>query len=225
MKVAVVHGQAHKGSTYHLTHMLLDKLKCKNEEVTELYVNGIDDCIGCFNCIIKEETTCPHRSQIEEIILAIEEADVIIIASPTYVFGMSGQLKTLFDHMGYRWMSHRPHPAMKNKIGIAISSAAGAGANKTTKQIALQMFWWSVGKIYQLPLTVSAMGWHEVSDKKKAKAEKSTAKIADSILKKVRCVKPSIKSKFMFFIMKQMQKGMGYNQVDVKHWKDNGWIR
>lgn len=225
MKVAVVHGQAHKGSTYYLTQMLLNKLKCKKEEVTEFYVNDIKDCIGCFQCIIKDENTCPHRSQIKEIILAIEEADVIVIASPTYVFSMSGQLKTFFDHMGYRWMSHRPHAAMKNKIGIAISSAAGAGAGKTTKQIASQMFWWNVGKTYQIPLTVSAMGWNGVKDNIKMKAEKKTSKIANLILKKVGCVRPGIKSKFLFFIMKQMQKGMGYNQVDVKHWKDNGWIK
>lgn len=224
MKVAVVHGQAHKGSTYYLTQMLLDKLKSNSEDISEFYVNGIEDCIGCFQCIMKDENICPHRSQIKEIIQGIEEADVIVIDSPTYVFSMSGQLKTFFDHMGYRWMSHRPHASMNKKIGIAISSAAGAGASKTTKQIASQLFWWGVGKTYKIPFTVSAMGWDEVNDKIKEKADKKMTKIADVILHQVDCVKPGLKSKLMFLIMKQMQKGMGYNQVDVKHWKDNGWI-
>ena len=26
----------------------------------------------------------------------------------TYCFEMTGQLKTLFDHLGYLWLSHRP---------------------------------------------------------------------------------------------------------------------
>jgi len=46
---------------------------------------------------------------------------------------MSGQLKTFFDHMAYRWISHRPHPSMKNKIGVAISTTAGAGAKGPQK--------------------------------------------------------------------------------------------
>ncbi len=225
MKAAVIHGQTHKGSTYHLLHMLLDKLNCSKEEVSEFYVNGVEDCIGCFKCIIQSENLCPHRGQIEDIILAIEEADVIVIASPTYVFSMSGQLKTFFDHMGYRWMSHRPHPAMKNKIGVAISTAAGAGAKNTTKQIAEQMFWWGVGKTYCLSLTVAAMGWHEVEDKRKAKADKAIEKLARTIVNRVGCVTPGIKTRFMFFIMKQMQKGKGYNMVGVKHWRENGWIK
>ncbi|HEY8391580.1 MAG TPA: NAD(P)H-dependent oxidoreductase, partial [Capillibacterium sp.] len=46
------------------------------------------------------------------------------------VLGMTGQLKTFLDHMGYRWLPHRPHPQMFRKIGLAVSTAAGAGAKK-----------------------------------------------------------------------------------------------
>lgn len=35
MKAAVVHGQAHKGSTYHLTHMLLERLNCEKTDISE----------------------------------------------------------------------------------------------------------------------------------------------------------------------------------------------
>ncbi|MDF2822504.1 MAG: NADPH-dependent reductase [Clostridiales bacterium] len=224
MKITVVHGQVHKGNTYHITQMLLDKLNCTKEEVSEFYVNGIGDCVGCFQCVMKGENTCPHRCQIEEIIKAIEEADVIIIDSPTYVLSVSGQLKTFFDHMGYRWISHRPYPTMKQKIGVAISTTAGAGAKKTTNLIASQMFWWSVGKTYQIPITVAAMNWDQMSPERKAKAERKAVKISQSIQHKLGHVKPGIKARFMFFIMKQMHKGMDYSPIDMNYWKEKGWI-
>jgi multimeric flavodoxin WrbA len=204
--------------------MLLDKLNCAKEDTSEFYVNHINSCVGCFQCVMKGEDTCPHRSQIEEMITAIEAADVIIIDSPTYVLSMSGQLKTFFDHMGYRYISHRPHPSMKKKIGVAISTTAGAGADKTTKQIASQMFWWSVGKIYRFPVTVAAMNWNEMSEKRKTKAERKAARLAKAIQHKHGRVKPGIKARFMFFIMKQMHKDMDYSPLDMKFWKDQGWI-
>ena len=74
-------------------------------------ITGIDDCIGCFQCIIKGEESCPHYDQVSAVMKALEAADVIIIDSPTYVMNVTGQLKTFFDHMAYRWISHRPHPS------------------------------------------------------------------------------------------------------------------
>jgi multimeric flavodoxin WrbA len=224
MKVAVLHGQKHKGSTYHISKLLIDKLDCAKGDVKEFCANDISDCIGCFQCIIKGEENCPHRSHTEEIIKAIEEANIIIFDSPTYCMNMSGQLKTFFDHMGYRWMSHRPHPSMRQKIGVAISTTAGAGAKKTTKLISSQMFWWSVGKIYQIPMAVAAMNWGTIKDKTKAKVEKKTIKVANAINRKYRHVKPGIKTRFILNLMKNMHKSMDYNPVDKNYWKEQGWI-
>lgn len=33
MKIAVVHGQAHKGNTYNVTHLLLEQLECNKEDI------------------------------------------------------------------------------------------------------------------------------------------------------------------------------------------------
>lgn len=224
MKTVVIHGQKHKGSTYHITKMLLEKMNCDECDISEFYVNGINDCTGCFQCVMKGEQYCPDRTQTEEIIKAIEEADVIVIDSPTYVLNMSGQLKTFFDHMGYRWVTHRPYPTMKEKIGVAISTTAGAGALKTTKEIATQMRWWCVGKVYRIPVAVSAMNWNQVSSKKKKEIEKITTKTAKSVIRKAGHVRPGMKAKCLFFLMKLMHKDMDYSPVDKAYWKEQGWI-
>lgn len=146
MKVAVIHGQAHKGSTYNVTRSLLDQLNCEEADIMEFQVNGMGQCMGCFSCILKDEERCPHRAQVEPIILAMEEADVIVVESPNYVMGMTGQLKSFFDHLGYRWMAHRPNGEMRKKIAVAISTTAGSGAKKATKDIATQFMWLAIGK-------------------------------------------------------------------------------
>lgn len=225
MKVAVIHGQVHHGSTYHLTQLLLEKLHCEKEDITEYTVNGMGQCVGCFQCIMKDEHLCPHRTQTEPIIQAIEAADVIVMESPNYVMGMSGQLKSFCDHMAYRWMSHRPNGEMRQKIGVAISTTAGNGAKSVTKEMATQFTWWAVGKVYQLPFVAAASCWNEVSAERKAKAEKQTDRIANAVNTKFGHVKPGYKSRFLFWMMGKMQEGMSYNPVDVAWWEKHGWIK
>ncbi|MDR0293867.1 MAG: NAD(P)H-dependent oxidoreductase [Oscillospiraceae bacterium] len=224
MKIAVLHGQNHKGSTWNITRLLLDEMSDKAETVLEFHTNELKPCAGCFTCIARDETLCPHRSAVGPIIDAIEQADVIIAESPNYCMGMSGQMKIFFDHMGYRWMSHRPHPSMKGKTGVAISTTAGIGAAKVTKSIARQMFWWGVAKTYRLSFAVSAMSWENVKSERKARITNRIKRSAKRVIKSVHKAKPGLKSRFIFAVMKTQQKGMSWNPADRKYWEENGWI-
>lgn len=224
MKIVVLHGQSHKGNTYHLTKLFIDELVKDTDEVLEFQVNGVKSCIGCYLCITKDERLCPQRPFVGPIIEAIEQSDIIIAESPNYCMGMTGQLKTFFDHMAYRWMSHRPHPSMNNKIGIAISTTAGMGAVKAAKSITQQMFWWSVAKSYRISSTVAAFSWDEVKPDKKATITKKVKKLAKKISKNAGKVRPGVKSRFMFSMMRSMQKNSAWNPTDHKHWEDNSWI-
>ncbi len=122
MRITVLHGQMHRGSTYNITRLFLDKLSDENTEITEFFMpkDAPAFCIGCFSCFTKGGSHCPHADTILPIVKAIEDADLLILESPCYVLGMTGQLKTFLDHMGYRWMSHRPHPKMFSKVGLVI---------------------------------------------------------------------------------------------------------
>ena len=54
MKITVIHGQSHKGSTYHIAKQLCDKL---GGEVTEFFLpkDFAGYCKGCTACFIKED--------------------------------------------------------------------------------------------------------------------------------------------------------------------------
>ncbi|MDW7656907.1 MAG: DUF4003 family protein, partial [Bacillota bacterium] len=141
MEITMIHGQRHKGSTYHAARSLADKITLADTTVHEFFMptNGPDFCVGCYGCILKGEEKCPHAAQVQPIIAAMCRSEVIILDSPTYCYEMTGQLKTLLDHFAYLWLSHRPRGEMFRKIGVVISTAAGAGAGVVTKSLARQM--------------------------------------------------------------------------------------
>lgn len=224
MKIAVIHGQAHKKNTFKVTQLLLQKLNCSEEDIVELNVNKVSPCCGCAQCIMKDESFCPHYEQISSIIKTVDESDVIILDSPNYCMGMTGQLKSFCDHLAYRWMSHRPVD-MRSKIGVSISTTAGTGASKTTKQIAEQMIWWSMGRVYQIAFTIGSFSIEEASKGKLQKLDKNINKIAKNINKKVRNSNPCFKTRFYFKMMTIMQKRMPWNQVETDYWKSQGWIK
>ena len=137
----------------------------------------------------------------------MDEANVIILASPVYVFHATGAMKAFLDHYGYRWMVHSPEESMFKKQGVCISTAAGAGMKSTNKDMMDSLFFWGVAKRYKYGVGVAAVDWNGVSEKKKRVIDKTTS---------------SIKTKGMFWVMHIMQKN-GFNPRDVEHWKSKGW--
>lgn len=59
MKIVIIHGQSHKGSTYHIAHMLAEKL---DGEIKEFFLprDFGEFCVGCTRCILESEKKCPH---------------------------------------------------------------------------------------------------------------------------------------------------------------------
>ena len=221
MKIVVIHGQSHKGSTYHIAHMLSEKLR---GEVKEFFLprDFGSFCVGCNSCFMKSETFCPHYESLKPLTEAMDEADVIILASPVYVYHATGAMKAFLDHYGHRWMVHRPEGKMFKKQGVCISTAAGAGMKSTNKDMADSLFFWGIAKTYKYGIPVRAVSWDGVSDKKKDDIEKKIARLADKIKRNQGKVKPSIKTRVFFSVMRLAQKS-GWNEVDSVYWKEKGW--
>ncbi len=228
MEITVLHGQMHQGSTYHVSEELIHQLHLGSQDLVHSFSLGGDGpqfCVGCFNCIYKGEHTCPHASKMTPIIAALRTSDVIIIDSPTYCLEMTGQLKTFFDHMAFMFMNHRPEGKMFHKVGVAISTAAGAGAKNVTRTITKLMFWWGIGKTHRLPVLVGAKSYQEVTDKVKTDMLKKTTKLAKRIRREVGHVKAGVLSKGLFNLMSMMQKSNTWNPIDQNHWASQDWLK
>ena len=62
-----------------------------------LYEKNIMPCKGCFSCWKSDEGKCVIRDDMDEIIAAIKEADIIIESYPLYFYGMPSQIKAMTD--------------------------------------------------------------------------------------------------------------------------------
>lgn len=221
MKITIIHGQSHKGSTYHIANMLAQKL---NGTVTEFFLprDFHDFCVGCTTCFSKNEKQCPHYEKLNPLTQAMEEADVIILASPVYVYHVTGAMKAFLDHYGYQWMAHRPRESMFRKQAVCISTAAGAGMKSTNKDMADSLFFWGVAKTYTYGVAVHATSFRDVNKRTKANIEKRTTALAKKIRNGNGKVQPGLKTKLFFQLMGVAQK-FGWSQVDSAYWKEKGW--
>jgi multimeric flavodoxin WrbA len=106
MKILAING-SHRGDKGH-THFLINKLfqgaaaegaECETVVLAKLKINR---CLACGHCHTDDHfLQCIYDDQddVRTIFQKMASADIIVYATPVYVFGMSGLLKTFLDRM------------------------------------------------------------------------------------------------------------------------------
>jgi multimeric flavodoxin WrbA len=224
LKIVMIHGQNHKGSTYHIGRSLAEKL-AKEDEITEFFLpKDLNHfCTGCYQCI-EDETKCPYYKEVRIITDAMEGAEQFIFTTPNYCMGPSASMKALIDMMFDYWMPHRPRKWMFTKKAVIISTAAGAGTGQAIKGVKTALTYWGVPYIKSYGISVQAKNWAEVKKDKKAKIEKDMTKLAQRIMR-VGTPKAGIKTRFLFNIMARMHSaGWDSSPVEKQYWAEHGWL-
>lgn len=224
MRIVIIHGQNHKGSSYHIGRNLAERIATK-EDITELFLpKDLNHfCIGCYKCV-EDETKCPYFEEKEKIAKTMEMADILVFTTPTYCMRASAPMKSFIDLFFTNWMPHKPKKCMFDKKAVVLSTAAGTGSKSAIKDITTSLFYWGVPYIKSYGISVQAACWEDVNVKKKEKIDRDITKLAQK-LKSGRKPKVPFKTKFMFNLMRTSQKsGMGAGPVEEKYWQDNGWL-
>ena len=224
MKVTIINGQNHKGSTYHIGKMLARYLT-DEQNITEFFVpkDLPKFCSGCNRCFLENESLCPHYTYTKPITEALDLADVMIFTTPVYVYHCTGSMKAFLDHYAFRWMLHRPNGDMFGKQAVCISTAAGAGIKSACKDIKDSMFFWGVGKTYTYGVAVKATCFDDVKPELKDAINTKMQKLATKIKHRKNKITPHFKTKAFFEISRMLNKKSGWNAVDVTYWKNMGW--
>lgn len=224
MKIVMLNGQNHKGSTYHIGRMIAEKIKGDNEITEFFFPKDLNCfCVGCYQCI-EDITACPYYAEKKKIVDVLDMADVLIVTTPTYCMHMSAPLKSFFDLTFDFWMSHRPMESMFKKKAVIVSTAAGTGTKSAIKDVVDCLFYLGVPKIYKYGLAVQAMSWDGVASDKKEKIGIMTDKLARK-LSQNKSPSVRIKTKFMFNMMRMMQKkGWNSSPIETQYWKEKGWL-
>ena len=103
MKVLAINASPHrgKGNTALILNPFLDGMREEGAEVEVIYPLTMDikPCLGCLKCWTKTPGACIQKDDMEEVLLKIKEADVMVFATPLYWDGVSGPMKMLMDRM------------------------------------------------------------------------------------------------------------------------------
>ena len=86
-----------KGNTDLMLDAFLEGAAAGGAEIERLYVRDLDirGCLGCGHC--DKAGTCIQQDAMVQVYPLLERAGRIVVASPIYFYGVTGQLKLLVD--------------------------------------------------------------------------------------------------------------------------------
>lgn len=230
MKIAVINGTEKKGVTFKLKEAFLEQFRGK-AEIVEFYLpkDCPTFCAGCTTCFIKGEDNCRNSVHAKLIRETIEQADLLVFTSPAYVMHATGAMKSFLDHMAFRWMPHRPYPAMFSKRAVIITQCLGAGAKSAAKDIKDSLSWWGISniKIFTTRL-MDDIVWDKLPQKKQIKITTKIKELSNKFVK-INYEKPAhtkFKTKLKFYICRIIQKTIRKKQetLDGNYWAEKGWL-
>ena len=222
MKTTIIHGQSHEGNTCMAARELADKV---GGEIKEFFLPRDFDkpCLGCYTCFKKDLTDCPHYRELEPLITAINEADLLILESPVYVYHATGSMMNFLDHFGTWWMVHRPLPQMSEKQAVAVATAAGGGMKSTVQDMADSLEMWGIRKVYKLGFGVQALKPEEIPERIKRGIHKKTERLAKRIRNSADRRGCNGRAKKWFYLMRFAHKHFPPMEPDYGYWENNGW--
>ena len=231
MKITVINGTEKHGVTYQMKEIFLEQFR-DDAEITEYYLpkDGPGFCMGCTACFRNNQNLCKDAEIVQKIEKSLLEADLLVFASPAYVFHTTGAMKAMLDHFGYRWMPHRPAKEMFGKRAVIITQCLGAGGKSTAKDIKDSLSWWGISSIRVVSFKLmSEIDWNKIDDKRKASFQKKLRSAAAKMLA-VDYSRPAhtgLMVKAKFYAVRMLQTSLGKQNpeyTDFIYWKENGWI-
>lgn len=72
-----------------------------HHSVTTLSVRDLNvgPCLGCNTCFASEGNACIQNDDMARVYAQLAQADMLVIASPVYFYGISAQLKAVIDRL------------------------------------------------------------------------------------------------------------------------------
>lgn len=131
MKVLLINGSPNEfGCTYTALNEAGSILNKHNIETEFLYLGKkpISGCLACYKC--KTKGHCVQKDIVQETQKLLSKIDGIIIGSPVYYAGPSGQLSAFLDRLFFSGSS-----ALTGKPGAAVVSCRRGGASSAFDQI------------------------------------------------------------------------------------------
>ncbi|MGA3070642.1 MAG: flavodoxin family protein [Terracidiphilus sp.] len=129
-KVVAFNGSARKGgNTAILLGYVLKELEKEGIETELIELSGarIHGCLACRKCSMNKDRRCAQKGDVgNALIEKMEQADGILLGSPTYVADISPEIKALMDRACL--VSKSNGGIFRRKVGAAVVAVRRAGA-------------------------------------------------------------------------------------------------
>ncbi len=211
-RIVVLVGSMRKGGNTDLLAQAFVEGANKNNtvEIVSVADYKVNPCIGCNSCFTREGNQCFQKDDMAEIYKKLKVADMVVIASPVYFYGISAELKAIIDRL---------HTPMRNEFRVkklALMLVGAATLPELFDAIKLQ---------YQLVLNffhledagmVLVKGVKNIGDIKRTKALEEAYNLGNSINCKMPCsVKQAkeINSELLKYLDKLQTTELGVERI------------
>ena len=123
MSILVLNGSPRpKGSTKQMVDAFREGAESAGHKVDVIDVcrKKIAGCLACEYCHTKGNGVCVQKDDMQEVYSLLGEADMLVIASPIYYHGVSGQLKCALDR--FYSAAYPSKPRNLKKAAMILSS-------------------------------------------------------------------------------------------------------
>lgn len=97
--LAIIGSKRKNGNTSILVDKVLEEINPLDNQVKKIFIDdySFSGCRGCNGC--KDSTTCILNDDMKELYQMIEDCDVLILASPTYYYNVTSDIKKFIDRL------------------------------------------------------------------------------------------------------------------------------
>ena len=129
MKVVAVNGSPRAdGNTSRLLRTVLGEIEKEGiaTEYLQVGATAIHGCIACYQCVKNKNRQCGVKGDgFNEIFRKLDEADGMVLGSPTYFSDVTAEIKALIDRAGF--VSRANGHLLRHKVGAAVVAVRRAG--------------------------------------------------------------------------------------------------
>ena len=121
MKILVLNGSPRPhGSTVKMIDAFVEAAADRKVDVVDVTKMNVKGCLACEYCHTKGHGRCIQKDDMQEIYALLNEAEMLVIASPIYYHGISGQLKCVIDR--FYAVAYPSKPKNLKKVAMFLSS-------------------------------------------------------------------------------------------------------
>lgn len=123
MKILVLNGSPRpKGNTVQMIRAFREGAESvgNHVDVVDVCRKKIGGCLACEYCHTRGKGVCIQKDDMKEIYELLLETEMLVIASPIYYHGISGQLKCVLDR--FYSAAYPQKPRMLKKVAMILSS-------------------------------------------------------------------------------------------------------